>query len=139
MALPLRTSATIAVAADCLLLIMDAADRAGYTQLDLLNATLDKLAANELREWPDWRNSDPELPIEHVRREEKRPVLGDSSRDQSMLGAEIDQQITDLLAAGWTLHCKRHDIWMSPDDVTYLGPEKAWEAMRNEAAKELAS
>jgi len=63
----LDTPGNIIEYADCLLLILDAADRAGFTELELLNATLDKLAVNEKRAWPDWRGADPAIPIEHDR------------------------------------------------------------------------
>lgn len=53
--------------ADCLILTLDAADRAGFTLEDLLSAAIDKNAENSRRVWPDWRGADPNKEIEHVR------------------------------------------------------------------------
>lgn len=53
--------------ADCLFLLVDATWRAGYTNQDLMRAAYEKLEKNRARSWPDWRASDPNAPIEHVR------------------------------------------------------------------------
>lgn len=58
--------------ADCFLLVLDAADRAGFTLGDLLDAANSKLAINEQRKWPDWRNADPNIPLEHERSERSK-------------------------------------------------------------------
>lgn len=55
--------------ADCLLLIVDAAARAGFSWPILLNATAEKLARNQARRWPDWRGL-PDLPVEHLKIDE---------------------------------------------------------------------
>lgn len=53
--------------ADALILLFDGAMRAGHTPEDLMAAIADKLDKNMLRVWPDWRDADPDKPIEHVR------------------------------------------------------------------------
>ena len=54
--------------ADCFLLVLDATRRAGFALEDLMRAALAKTERNKLRDWPDWRSSDPETPLEHVRK-----------------------------------------------------------------------
>ena len=51
--------------ADCLLLILDAARRAGFEPLQLLQHTYDKLQVCKSRTWPRPVNKDQ--PIEHIR------------------------------------------------------------------------
>jgi hypothetical protein len=52
---------------DCLFLVFDAARRAGMSFADICQTAQAKLIVNKLREWPDWRGTDPDEPIEHVR------------------------------------------------------------------------
>jgi len=52
---------------DVVMLALDGAWRAGHTPVDIANALKAKQAKNENRDWPDWRTSDPEKAIEHVR------------------------------------------------------------------------
>ena len=54
--------------ADCLLLIIDAARRAGFTIDELLRHTWDKLQVCKQREWP---TPVPDQPVEHVRHDER--------------------------------------------------------------------
>ena len=49
--------------ADCLLLVLDAARRAGFNSHMLLDAAITKLHINIHREWP--KLQDPNLPVEH--------------------------------------------------------------------------
>ena len=53
--------------ADCLFLIVDATWRSGFWTTDLLSAAMAKLDKNKSREWGDWRQGDPNAPVEHVR------------------------------------------------------------------------
>jgi hypothetical protein len=53
--------------ADCLFLIVDATWRSGYWTSDLLSAAMAKLDKNKSREWGDWKQKDPNAPIEHKR------------------------------------------------------------------------
>jgi hypothetical protein len=53
--------------ADLLLLALDGAWRAGHEPEQIAEAIKIKQAKNELRKWPDWRTSDPNKAIEHVR------------------------------------------------------------------------
>lgn len=53
--------------ADCLFLVFDAAHRAGMTYAELTAVARAKLAKNKARTWPDWRGTDPDKAIEHVR------------------------------------------------------------------------
>lgn len=53
--------------ADLLILAFDGAWRAGHEPQAVIDAIKAKQARNESREWPDWRNSDPDKAIEHVR------------------------------------------------------------------------
>lgn len=50
--------------ADCLLLLMDSARRAGIGPWALIQAAHDKLQINKTRTWPHSRGDDP---VEHVR------------------------------------------------------------------------
>jgi dATP/dGTP pyrophosphohydrolase len=52
--------------ADCLLLVFDAARRAGFSIAELFDAALYKIEVNKLREWPDWRTADPTEPVQHT-------------------------------------------------------------------------
>lgn len=52
---------------DVILLSLDGAWRSGHTPLQIAHAVQEKLAKNESRRWPDWRSSDPDKAIEHVR------------------------------------------------------------------------
>lgn len=53
--------------ADCQLLVMDAARRAGMSMADLLHECAMKMEENKRREWP--ANPSPDAPVEHVREE----------------------------------------------------------------------
>jgi hypothetical protein len=53
---------------DVILLAMDGAWRRGATSEQIACALLVKLEANEKRQWPDWRNTPEDQPIEHVRK-----------------------------------------------------------------------
>ena len=52
---------------DVVILAFDGAWRAGYTPEQIATALEDKQTINENRQWPDWRNTDPDAAIEHVR------------------------------------------------------------------------
>lgn len=54
--------------ADAMLLVCDGAMRAGHSPEEIARALNDKLSINERRDWPDWRGTDPDKAIEHVRR-----------------------------------------------------------------------
>lgn len=55
---------------DVMILAADGAWRAGYEPEEIIDAYVAKLEKNEGREWPDWREADPEKAIEHVRGDE---------------------------------------------------------------------
>jgi hypothetical protein len=55
--------------ADVLILAFDAAMRAGHSPQAIAEALEDKLAINQQRSWPDWRDCSPDRAIEHVRRD----------------------------------------------------------------------
>lgn len=52
---------------DVVILAFDGAMRAGHLPVNLVAAWLSKLDQNEDRQWPDWRNADPDQPLEHIR------------------------------------------------------------------------
>jgi len=52
---------------DVVILALDGAWRSGATPTDIILALAAKQAKNEARQWPDWRTSDPNKAIEHVR------------------------------------------------------------------------
>ena len=52
---------------DVVILALDGAWRAGYSPDQIIAALAGKQAKNEARDWPDWRTSDPNKAIEHVR------------------------------------------------------------------------
>lgn len=54
---------------DVVILALDGAWRAGHSPADIVGALLAKQEKNEARDWPDWRNSDPDKAIEHKRGE----------------------------------------------------------------------
>lgn len=54
---------------DCLFLVFDAAHRSGMNYAELGRLAMAKLRKNKQREWPDWRGTNPDNPIEHVRTE----------------------------------------------------------------------
>jgi len=57
---------------DVVILALDGARRAGFTNEEIeaqMWATLDR---NERRRWPDWRSASPDEAIEHIRDEELR-------------------------------------------------------------------
>lgn len=52
---------------DVILLSFDGAWRAGWEPQQVIDAIVAKQAENERRIWPDWRTTDPEKAIQHVR------------------------------------------------------------------------
>ena len=52
---------------DCLFLVFDAAHRAGMSYADISRVAMEKLRKNKARTWPDWRGTDPDRAVEHVR------------------------------------------------------------------------
>lgn len=52
---------------DVVILGLDGAWRSGATPQQIIDAIVAKQTKNEGREWPDWRTSDPNKAIEHVR------------------------------------------------------------------------
>ena len=50
-----------------MILALDGAWRSGATPEQIDAAWQAKQAKNEARQWPDWRTSDPNKAIEHVR------------------------------------------------------------------------
>lgn len=62
---------------DCLFLVFDAAHRSGMSYVDLIRGAFAKLEVNKKRTWPDWRGTNPDNPIEHVRDGEnnERPTV----------------------------------------------------------------
>lgn len=52
---------------DCLFLVFDAAHRAGMSYAEMSRVAMAKLKKNQARTWPDWRGTDPDKAIEHVR------------------------------------------------------------------------
>lgn len=52
---------------DLVLLALDGAWRAGYSDEAIATAIDAKMTRNEARTWPDWRTADPDKAIEHVR------------------------------------------------------------------------
>lgn len=65
--------------ADCLLLLLDASRRAGFSLFDLIEGARRKLAINKEREWSTPSSGDE--PVEHVRR---IPELGVSGGSRSL-------------------------------------------------------
>ena len=53
--------------ADIATLALDGAWRHGHSAAAIISAIKAKLAANEQREWPDWRTASEDQAIEHVR------------------------------------------------------------------------
>lgn len=63
---------------DVILLAMDGAWRAGGSPSDIAVMIAAKQSKNEARSWPDWRLSDPNKAIEHVKPAEPNPAwIGD--------------------------------------------------------------
>lgn len=52
---------------DVILLAFDGAWRSGATPEEIISGIQQKQAKNEQRKWPDWRTSDPNKAIEHVK------------------------------------------------------------------------
>lgn len=52
---------------DVAMLAFDGAWRTGKTSFEIAEAFRLKLEKNMKRDWPDWRSSDPEKAIEHIR------------------------------------------------------------------------
>ena len=57
---------------DVIILAFDGAWRAGWEPQQIIDAIKDKQAKNESRVWPDWRTSDQDKAIEHVRADEDK-------------------------------------------------------------------
>lgn len=55
---------------DVILLGIDGAWRAGHEPQQIAQALHDKLERNKARDWPDWRTTDADKAIEHVRTEQ---------------------------------------------------------------------
>lgn len=78
---------------DCLFLVYDAAHRAGMSYLDLVRGAFAKLEKNQGRTWPDWRGTDPDKAIEHVRTGE-HPVPGPTRyQDYEVIGLDTDGRV----------------------------------------------
>ena len=58
---------------DVILLALDGAWRTGAGPAAIVRAIDEKMAKNEARQWPDWRDSDPNKAIEHVRHHDPIP------------------------------------------------------------------
>lgn len=54
---------------DVVILALDGAWRAGHEPQAIIDAIVAKQERNEAREWPDWREANPDEAIEHVRGE----------------------------------------------------------------------
>jgi hypothetical protein len=52
---------------DVVILAFDGAMRYGFTPEQIIETYKSKMAINYARSWPDWRLSDENVPIEHVR------------------------------------------------------------------------
>lgn len=52
---------------DIIILGFDGALRAGHDPQAIIDAIADKQARNEARKWPDWRQFDEAVAIEHIR------------------------------------------------------------------------
>ena len=52
---------------DIVNLALDGSWRAGYSSEQIINELITKHIRNEHRTWPDWRTSDPDKAIEHVK------------------------------------------------------------------------
>lgn len=63
---------------DLMILAVDGAWRAGHEPEAILAAYREKMDVNFAREWPDWRLSDQDSAIEHVRSEPIGPAIGDN-------------------------------------------------------------
>lgn len=55
---------------DLVILAFDGACRAGFLPGEIAAALVNKQTKNEHRDWPDWRTTDPNKAIEHVREDE---------------------------------------------------------------------
>lgn len=53
--------------ADVIILALDGAQRTGAAPQDIIDAIVAKQDKNESRDWPDWRDQDPDKAIEHHR------------------------------------------------------------------------
>jgi hypothetical protein len=54
---------------DVIILGFDGAWRSGATPSEIIDALIAKQEKNKNRQWPDWRTSDPDKAIEHIRTE----------------------------------------------------------------------
>ena len=52
---------------DVILLAIDGAHRAGHSPEEIAEGVDGKQTKNEKRNWPDWRTTNPDAAIEHVR------------------------------------------------------------------------
>jgi hypothetical protein len=55
---------------DVVILALDGAWRAGHSPETIIRALVAKQEKNEARDWPDWRDADPDKAIEHVKQED---------------------------------------------------------------------
>jgi tagatose-1,6-bisphosphate aldolase non-catalytic subunit AgaZ/GatZ len=74
---------------DVVLLALDGAWRAGYEPHEIADQLSAKLYKNEVRAWPDWRLSDPNKAIEHIREpltdDALQELLEQDERDKQFL------------------------------------------------------
>lgn len=52
--------------ADCLLLLLDASRRAGFSVQQLIHAAIDKQAVNSERNWPEMAEQPSDAPVGHI-------------------------------------------------------------------------
>jgi hypothetical protein len=105
--------------ADCLILTLDAARRAGLTLEDLMVATIHKMEANRSRLYPPSFLSDE--PIEHVRTRPRIVTLCGSTKFlPAFRQAEEDEELAGRIV--FSVGCFPHFNGSAPE--TLLGPEK---------------
>jgi hypothetical protein len=68
--------------ADCIFLIYDACQRAGFEYHELIATLTDKLKKNKKRQWPDWRTADLNKPIEHIRNEDQSKFTFENGNEE---------------------------------------------------------
>lgn len=61
--------------ADLIVLAIDGATRQGIDPADLIEAYHAKMQLNYAREWPDWRESSEDEPIEHIKEPGEAPLV----------------------------------------------------------------
>lgn len=67
--------------ADCLILLLDANRRAGFTPLSLVKAAQAKMTVNKARQWPAYDPGRGDVPVEHVREGAGLPHPGDDREE----------------------------------------------------------